>query len=480
MSFQSFDILESSCAKWPNKIAIYHNDDKITFQKLHDKAKALADLILTSHSKERNGKVIGLLAGNNANFISGLFAASAAGYVVMPVWKDLAPIEIVKVLEQSYTKLLLIEKNISLHFPVQHERTPIDGNYDIITFNELAAESIYDKFDDAAFIRPSSGTTGNSKGVVISHQAVLERIIAANQGLELGLDDKVLWVLPMAFHFLVSVCLYIYSGSSIIIIDDFFPEKIIEESNRLNATLLYASPLHYRLLVASSLKEHFLTLKKAICTSAEIEPDTVKKFREKFKLNLSQAYGIIEIGLPLINLNRDPAKENSIGKALEAYQVGILDEYYNSVGINEPGMFAIKGPGMFSGYLWPFQSKEDVLRNSWFLTGDIAQIDEDNYVRICGRMKSMINVSGNKVFPEEVEAILRTHPEITDVRVFKGSHPLTGEIVEAEIVLQKKSTLTTSEINLFCRKLLASVKIPQRIKFVSEIQKTVTGKTLRA
>jgi len=480
MPFQSIDILREASSKWPDRVAIFHNGQKTTFQNLQLEVNKLISLLTIVVSEKEHGKIIGLLSGNNTNFITGLFAASAAGYVVMPIWKNLAPLEIEKVLEQSFTNIILIEKDASPLFTRQHERTTIDDHFDLITFTDIKCECINDKFPDAAFIRPSSGTTGNSKGVVISHQAVFERIIAANQGLELGPDDKVLWVLPMAFHFLVSICLYIYHGSSLIIIDDFFADSIIEESNRLHATLLYASPLHYRLLVASKGNEKFQTLKKAICTSAGVETGTIKKFKEKFDLNLSQAYGIIEIGLPLINLNNDPDKEGSIGKALEAYQVNILDEDQNEVPANTPGMFAIKGPGMFSGYLWPPQSKEDVLINSWFLTGDIAQIDKEGYVSINGRMKSMINVSGNKVFPEEVEAILRLHPKILDARVYKGSHSLTGEIVEAEIVLHENSTLSVAEINVLCRKHLAAIKIPQRISFVSEIQKTNTGKTIRA
>ena len=373
--------------------------------------------------------------------------------------------------------LLLIEKNISLTLSEENTRINIDENFDLIIFNNITSESIINKFPDAAFIRPSSGTTGRSKGVVISHRAVFERIDAANQGLKLNEEDKVLWVLPMAFHFLVSIILYIKYGTGIIISDDFYAESVLENANKHKATMLYASPLHYRLLNSYGTDRKFDTLKTAICTSAGLEVESIAKFQEKFKLSICQAYGIIEIGLPLIN--NDPAKSGSIGKALPAYQANIFDDEMNPLPACTNGDFAIKGPGMFSGYLWPQQPAEKVFYQSWFMTGDIAQMDLNGFVTISGRKKSVINISGNKVFPEEVENVLRSHPEIADVRVYKGTHALTGELVEAEIILAGNSHLSTMQIVSYCRKHLADIKIPQRIVFVDYINKTKTGKTIR-
>ena len=165
---------------------------------------------------------------------------------------------------------------------------------------------------------------------------------------------------------------------------------------------------------------------------------------------------------------------------MPAYNVAILDEELNELPLNTQGAFAIKGLGMFSGYLFPQKSIEEVLVNGWLLTGDIAMIDRDGFVYIKGRTKSMINVSGNKVFPEEVEAILKLYPHVEDARVYRGTHPLTGELVEAEIVLKQRAEKNTEAIIAHCRLHLASYKIPQRLFFVEAIQKTNTGKTKRS
>ncbi|TAH41119.1 MAG: long-chain fatty acid--CoA ligase [Bacteroidetes bacterium] len=478
MSFKTIDLLKDAAQKWPESNALFDGDVEITYDALYNETEKLTQ-ILSTYIKE-SGQGIALVTGNNKHFITGLFASSASGFVVMPVWHGLNSKEIEESLTPASINLLLIEKSMSIEFPGMHRRGHIDEFFDLIIFPNIPSENITQKFPDAAFIRPSSGTTGSSKGVVISHQAVKDRIEAANTGLKLGSTDLVLWVLPMAFHFIVSICLYIRNGAALIISNDFYAETIIRLSNKHKATLLYASPLHYRLLASYKGESKFNTLKKAICTSAGIENETIKTFAEKYNLPLSQAYGIIEIGLPLINNNKDAAKPYSVGQALKNYELAVFDNEMKQLAPNSEGVFAIKGPGMFSGYLWPFQKAENLLYKSWFLTGDIARIDEEGFVTISGREKSVINVSGNKVFPEEVESVIRLYPAVSDVRVYSGQHKLTGQIVEAEVVLKKDFTASGTEIISFCREHLSGIKIPQRITFVSQIEKTKTGKTVRA
>ena len=153
-------------------------------------------------------------------------------------------------------------------------------------------------------MRFTSGTTGKSKGVLISHQSVVERIEGANKGLALGPTDTVVWVLPMAYHFVVSIVLYIRFGTAIAIAKDFLARNIIDITNRHNGTLLYASPVQIRLLANDTGTTQMLTLKKVISTSAAISLDVCLAFKQRFNIDVSQAYGIIEIGLPMINFKK--------------------------------------------------------------------------------------------------------------------------------------------------------------------------------
>ena len=397
----------------------------------------------------------------------------------MPVLPGTKVSEIENVLTTSSINFLLVEKGNAFTFSKTAEKIDLSTEFDFYIFTGLPSKSVDNIFPGAAFIRPSSGTTGSSKGVVISHRAVFERTEAANDGLELNEESLMLWVLPMAFHFVVSVLLYVRYGMCMIICDHFTAISMLEYANHYKATHLYASPLHFRLLASDTSGMKFETLTTAISTSALLEPSVSVEFFERYRIPVVQAYGIIEIGLPFINGDKNISRSESIGKALPKYSAAILDNKMKEVPRGMEGAFAIKGPGMFSGYLWPIQKIDEVLVDTWFLTGDIAVMDDDGFVFIRGRIKSMINVSGNKVFPEEVEAVLKMHPAIEDARVYGGRHPLTGELVEAEVMLKPSFSKDAEEIISFCREYLMSYKIPQRIIFVREINKTPTGKIRR-
>lgn len=476
MNQHTVSFLEEASAKWQDGTAIIHNNKKTSFNELLISSRALAQAL--KQQVELNGKGIAFMCGNGSKFVSGLFGCSYAGAVVMPVLPGTKSIEIENLLRESSINLLLAENGNQIDFKIPFKEINVSDDFNLYIFQEIKTQIITELFSDAAFIRPSSGTTGDSKGVVIPHKAVDERTAAANEGLKLNSEHKMLWVLPMAFHFIVSVILYIRYGVTIIVADNFLANSILKLANQFKATHLYASPLHYRLLASDQSNLQFEKLTNAISTSALLESNVSRRFYERFNIRVVQAYGIIEIGLPFIN-TAENSHYDSIGKSLPAYKVAILDDEMNELPPNEQGAFAIKGVGMFSGYLWKLKTVEEVLINSWFLTGDIAEMDSEGFVYIKGRSKSMINVSGNKVFPEEVEAILKLHLYVEDARVYGGTHPLTGELVEAEIILKQGAEKNTESIIALCREHLATYKIPQRIFFVDEILRTKTGKISR-
>lgn len=134
---------------------------------------------------------------------------------------------------------------------------------------------------------------------------------------------------------------------------------------------------------------------------------------------------------------------------------------------------------MFAAYLQPPKLREDILQNGWFLTGDLASRRPDGLLTIEGRKKSMINVSGNKVFPEEVEAVLNTHPAVAMSRVKGAPHPFLGECVSAEVVLHPGAEVDAETLITYCRQRLSTYKVPQRLAFVSTLPMTDSGKLRR-
>ena len=331
-----------------------------------------------------------------------------------------------------------------------------------------------------ALVRFTSGTTGKAKGVILSHQTIIDRTESANSVLQLKHEDKILWVLSMAFHFVVSIILYLRYGSTIVISNSFLARNILNDINESGATFLYASPMHIRLLSNDDSESSMQSIKRVISTSTGISRDQCNEFYNRFGVAVSQAYGIIEIGLPVINFNNSTDQPNAIGLASPGFDIKIIDDDGAVLPTDSVGNLVIKGPGMFDGYLSPPTLRDDILQDGYFFTGDLATKNSKGVFKVVGRKKSMINVGGNKVFPEEVEHVLMQLHEIKNCRVSGYLHPLLGECVMAEIQLHQDSISMDSEsIRKFCKQHLSSYKIPQKLKVVDELPLTNSGKIVR-
>ncbi|MEI6377886.1 MAG: class I adenylate-forming enzyme family protein, partial [bacterium] len=326
-----------------------------------------------------------------------------------------------------------------------------------------------------ALIRFSSGTTGASKGILLSHETLRDRIIAANEGLCIGPDDRVLWVLSMAHHFAVSIMLYLWNGASIVFPDSHHAADILAAAAAHGATVFYGSPFHYVLLSAERWPHVWPTLRLAVSTTAQLPATVGSDFAAASGVYPSQALGLMEVGLPFLNQPKPSKRPQSIGRPQPAFEAMLLGEDGAAAKQGNPGELFLKGPGMFDAYIEPWKKRRDILQEGvWFATGDIARMDVEGFYYLQGRTKPVINVGGMKFFPEEVEELLCSHPGVADARVKSISHPTFGSIPVAEVVASEISKPTIVELNIFCRKQLARYKVPAQILFVDSIARTST------
>ena len=280
---------------------------------------------------------------------------------------------------------------------------------------------------DAAFVRFTSGTTGAAKGVVLTHRDVLERTRAANAGLKLTHEDKILWVLPMAYHFYVSIILYLEIGSTVIVSADYLAGSLLETAAKHAATFLYITPMHVRMMNSDQSGRALPpSLKRVMSVSAKLHPQSALDFLAKYKVPVAQGYGIIEVGLPIQNNDEAAEHPEAIGRPVEGFEAKIVDDKMQPHAEGETGQLALRGPGMFSGYLNPPRSRAEILHDGWFLTGDLAHRDSGGRIVLDGRTSSVIHVAGHKVFPEEVAAVLDHHPAVLRSRVSREGASANG------------------------------------------------------
>lgn len=479
MNTDSF--LKQSADRFPDHPAIIDQYGQMSYSELNNAVDQVA--LLLTDSGIHNSQGIGVLGANSRDFVVMAFAVMRTGAVMMPVAPNLSEAELSDLILQSGLHAVCFNHSYKLleDQPQQINTQNLKTHWSIWFNKKADPNTAYcAHVKDAVFLRYTSGTTGTSKGVVLSHKSIEARTRIANEVLQLSEKDKVVWVLSMAFHFVVSIILYLRYGCTIIINNNFLATSILESAITHKATFLYASPMHIRMLTQDKSSAQLTEMKKVVSTSTGISAKECELFYERFHIPVMQAYGIIEIGLPLINHKNALQHPDSIGYAVPGMSVKILDDAGLELPAGSEGNLAISGPGMFDAYLSPPLSRDEILQHGYFYTGDLATRNEEGLFTVVGRIKSMINVGGNKVFPEEVEDVLLQFDGILSCRVSGYKHPLSGESVMAEIVLYKNAAQPDSEVLYsFCKKHLSPYKVPQKFIFVNELPMTKSGKIKR-
>lgn len=334
-----------------------------------------------------------------------------------------------------------------------------------------------------AYLRFTSGTTRHRRGVVLGHAAVQARLDAVNEGLGIGPGDVVLWQLPLAHHFVASILLYLREGATVLLPAQGLAGPTLAFASREGASVLYASPFHHRLLARDAGEAKLPRLRLAISTAEGLRTGVAHDFLRRFDVPLVQALGIIECGLPILNLVSAAEKPEALGRPLPGYEVWLRDDSGRTVegwGPARSGELCIRGRGLFDAYLDPWLPAAALLGDDGFRTGDEAFRDADGDLHLAGRRANRINLAGMKFFAEEVEAVLDAHPGVARSRVAPRAHPHLGEVAVAEVVASDPSAAPEPDaLRAFCRERLPAYQVPREIRVVATLPTTATGKLLR-
>ena len=415
------------------------------------------------------GDRCGLVAKQGSGFIEAALGILAADGCMVPIPDGTRGPALERCIAESHLHHLLHESAEGFDFTSFPDVLPVDGNADR-EFRALGP----------AYLRFTSGTTHLRKGVIVGHAAILARLENANHGLAVGPGDAILWLLPMAHHFVVSILLYLRYGATILLPASSLARSVLEFASEQRATLFYASPYHYNLLAKDRSELALERVRLAVSTADGLRAEIATRFFDRFGLPLVQALGIIEVGLPVMNSQNPIAKPQALGRPQPGYEIWLRGEDGRLVGQGEHGEICIRGEGLFDAYLQPWTLAEWIVQPDGFRTGDWGWFDGDGDLHLAGRRANRISLAGMKFFSEEVEAVLDAHPEIARSRVFAKSHAHLGEIPAAEIVPQDPANPPKrADILAHCRDNLETYKIPRELRVVESIALTDTGKVRR-
>lgn len=341
--------------------------------------------------------------------------------------------------------------------------------------------------EDIAFLQYTGGTTGVAKGAMLTHRNLIANLAQASAWFKSVFQpgkEVMLTALPLYHIFAMTAnCLLMVKegGLNVLITNPRDLNQVIREMAKFSLTVITGvNTLFNVLLNHPKFKSlNFSQLKITLGGGMAVQRSVAEKWQQATGNVLLEAYGLTETS-PCATINPPDLKAYNgfIGLPVSSTDVCILDDEGHELGINQPGELAIKGPQVMLGYWNNPAETAKVFKNSWLLTGDIASINENGFLRILERKKDMIIVSGFNVYPNEIEDALVTMPGIREAAVIGVSDEKSGEAVKAFIV-KDNANLTAEDVIQYAHTLLTGYKIPKYIEFRLELPKTNVGKILR-
>ena len=331
----------------------------------------------------------------------------------------------------------------------------------------------------------TSGTMGKPKGVRLSHRALVGTAVLGGERLGLGPEDVALVAVPCFTVFGTSIVIgTLAAGAAAVLADRFVAADIVARLERERVTVLHGVPTMFQLLVREPGfdRARLPRLRTGIMAGSPVPPDLVTRVRNACDVQI--AYGLTETGptVTMTGFGDSPAhRTETVGRPLPGVEVRIVDVVTGELhGPEAVGELAVKGPNLMSGYhRMPGETRRAFTHEGFFLTGDLAMLDEDGYVRIVGRRKEMIIRNGYNVYPREVEDVLRTHPAVEEVCVVGVPHEILGEMICACIVPVEGAVLRGEDVLHYGRELLADYKLPDLVRFFDTLPMTASGKVKR-
>ncbi len=458
------ELLDRAVAVWPQKTAVVEDTVEVSYAELGQRVQAAAARLAAAAIS--TGQRVGLCHPNSIAYVVWTYALWRVSAVVVPIPTECTGEEIAEIAANLQLEAILSPKPSAQSLALE-----TDGH-----LTRLKPSAPADNHGlNLAFIRFTSGTTSARKGVALSHETIRDRVRSANLAFGIGPADTVIWCLPMAHHFLITIVLYLSAGATIVLAKHVVARPFLDAINRWKGTILYAAPFHFALLARDNSGMQISSVRLAVSTTCSLPQDTADDFFKRFGVPLAQALGVIELGLVALNTDDPRGRWNSVGKPAGELRLKLVNPDENGC-----GELAVSGPGIFDAYVAPWVSRAEVLREGWLHTGDLGRLDAEGFLFLLSRKTAVINLAGRKVFPEEIEAVINRHPAVRESRVYGKPHPHLGEVVVAELVLASPDT-GVDPIRQFCREHLASYKVPMHYNIVAALPRTpVTGKIRRA
>lgn len=519
------DIFEQSIEKYSANISYINMGKSITFGELDELSRDFAAYLQSTGLKK--GDAVAIMLPNLIQYPVALFGILRAGMTVVNVNPLYTARELQHQLTDSNTKAIVVIENIACtlsevikntavetviltsmgdmlsplkkvvtNFAVKHLKKMIPA-FDLpnsVRFLAALKQGHKQTYlrpeitgEDLAFLQYTGGTTGVSKGAMLTHRNIVANLEQTSNLLEHVIEpgkELVVTALPLYHIFaLQGNCLtYMKFGSTNLLITN--PRDMVgfvaEMAKYPFTVLTGVNTLFNGLLNTPGFADlDFSGLKFALGGGAAVQRPVAERWQKLTGLVLLEGYGLTEC-CPTVTVNPPQleAYKGSIGMPVPSTEIKLVDEEGNEVAMGEAGEMLVRGPQVMKGYLNRPEATDEMIVDGWLATGDIATCDDDGYFYIVDRKKDMILVSGFNVFPNEIEEVAAMHDGVLEAAAIGVPHDVSGEIVKL-VVVRKNPDLSEKDLILHCRKHLTAYKIPKIVEFKDELPKSNVGKILR-
>ncbi|HXM35587.1 MAG TPA: long-chain fatty acid--CoA ligase [Pyrinomonadaceae bacterium] len=460
-----------------------------------DAAVNRAANMLASHGV-RKGAAVSLLMPNSAEYLIAYFACWKLAAIAGPVNSLLKPQELAFVMQHSEARALLLHSEFQTSIDVIKNELPalqavlIFDDEAVATrgfsgnANELPPTRIEN--DDEAIIIYTSGTTGKPKGCLLTHGNVSANARQISTWLSFTEKDRLLSVMPLFHMNAVSVTTMaaLYAGGSTVVSPRFSASRFWQIVSDYQVTSFGSVATMLSMLLTTypdGVPEGLKTdqLRFAMCGSAPVPAEVLKRFEETFHCLVVEGYGLSESTCrSTFNPPNERRRAGSCGVPI-GNDMKIVDDDDNEVPDGQLGEIILRGENILKGYYKNPEATKNAFRNGWFHTGDVGYRDPEGFYYIVDRKSDMIIRGGENIYPREIDEVLYQHPAVAAAATIGVPDPLYGEEVTAFVVLKDGLAISEEELIDHCRERLADYKCPKTVRIVSEIPKGPTGKLLK-
>lgn len=477
--------LLDAVSRAPSSLAVTDGTRSLTYKQLARLAAVLRSVV----NKQTNRQRIGLLLPASTAFPAALFGTLWAGKIAVPLNFLLKAEELKRVVADADIDVILTVKPFAelaselRARAVYLEDVGLKWRMVLQTLRPLPSAPLVEA-NATAVILYTSGTTAEPKGVELTYGNLHSNCVDAIFSLEIDPRQSFLNVLPPfhVFGLTANVLVPVYLAAPVHAIPRFNPLGMVRTVAEQNISVVMAIPSMYAavLRTKSSRSDAFKSIYLAV-SGGEPLPDRVRSgFEERFGVVLRQGYGLTETSPVISACSVKHYREGTVGKPLRNVQLRLLDPDGNEVAKGGDGEIFVRGPGVMKGYFRkPEETKKVLDADGWFRTGDIGRIDADGFLSITGRVKEMMIIGGENVFPREIEAVLETHEAVLQAAVIGVEDGLRGEVPIAFILPRKELSVTEEELRVFARERLAGFKTPRRVIIRDDLPAGPTGKILK-